>query len=473
MAAESHRKLKFLWIVACVAVVAILCFLYVNPGPVKHIDQVKPAGWSHGAEHGAGATTSNTTSNTDTFGSTTNHSYGYLLPVYIDQQSSGALSGYGDLASLAGYLNLSAVEPYVVGNTFLGVPTIKYKDRALTLSTLYDFEDLHNTIGSCFNKKKGVLEMSTFEQFLTKTSSAVIYAHIRLNFGNYESAFSDGKRGIVEIDRNDGSAKNNVNKLNNWAAYVSKEHNLRSVKFKVKKVFVIDVRPKVPLKLTTIQDVLGSAIRKQFSMNGSVTVLFGSWRAIHPKPDTSYFYYVPNFYKPCEHLYNTNNSQTVIKASQAFSRHLKDSETAPRIGVHIRAERLFLKLKGNFVKCLQKLDNTIKIVMKNFKTTPQVRVIHDLGKYGTTGCKDNYCIKFKLKFFSELKRLNLEAVYYEPDDNPSFPRTSMFAAFVEREYLSTSDVLVTVGFGGFQMILVEQFLHRSIKNKEHLHRICL
>ena len=205
-------------------------------------------------------------------------------------------------------------------------------------------------------------------------------------------------------------------------------------------------------------------------MNGSV--MFNFWRAIHPKLDTSYFYYVPNFYKPCDHLYNMNNSQAVIKASQAFSRHLNDSETAPRIGVHIRAERLFLKLKGNFVKCLKKLDDTIKIVMKNFKTTPQVRVINDLGKYGTTGCKENYCSRYKLKFFSELKKLNLEAVYYEPDDNPSFPHTSMFAAFVEREYLSTSDELVTVGYGGFQMILVEQFVDRSIKNKEHLHRIC-
>ena len=467
-AEESHRKLKFLWIVACVAVVAILCFLYVKPSPVKHIDRVTPAG--QGAEHGACATTP---SNTETSGSTTNHIYGYLLSANIAQQSTGALSGYGDIAALAGYLDLSTVEPYVVDNYFRGVPKQGEEGRAMPLSTFYDFENLEYKIKSCFNKKKDILEMSTFEQFLTKTSSAVIYAHVLHSLGNFKSKFSDGKQKIVEIDINDGSAKNDLKRLNDWAAYISKEHNVCSVTFKIKQVFVIDARPQVPLKLTTIQGVLGSAIRKLFSMNGSVTVMFNFFRAIHDKPN-GYFYYVPHFYKPCDYLNNTGHSQTVIKASQAFSRHLKDSETAPRIGVHIRAERLFLKLKGNFVKCLKKLDDTIKIVLKNFKTTPQVRVIHDLGKYGTTGCKDNYCTKtYKLKFLSELKRLNLEAVYYEPDDNPSFPRTSMFAAFVEREYLSTSDVLVTVGFGGFQMILVEQFLHRSIKNKEHLHRICL
>ena len=387
--------------------------------------------------------------------------------MYIDQQTSGALSGYGDLASLAGYLNLSPVEPYVVENHFRGVPTITDKGKARTLSTFYDFKDLRNTIGSCFNKKKSFLEMSTFEQFLTKTSSTVILVHILLNLGNYKSVFSDGKREIVEIDRND---QYSVNRLNNWAAYVSKEHNVRSVKFKVKQAFVVDARPKVPLKLTTIQDILGSAIRKQFSMNGSVTVLFDHWRAIHPKPDSYYYYYVPNFYKPCEYLYNTNNSQTVIEASQAFSRHLNDSETAPRISVHIRAEVIN---HGIIVKCLKQLEDTLKMVIRELKTTPQVRVIHDMGKYGTQSCNYGDCSQYKSKFISELKKLNLEVVYYEFEDFPSFPQTLTFAAFVEREYLSTADELVTVGIGQFQTILVEQFLQRSIKNKEHLHRLCL
>ena len=475
---ESHRKLKFLWIVACVAVAAILCFLYVNPGPVKHIDRVMAAAWSHGVEHGAGATTSNTTSNKTTWSTTTDTTtgsyprYGYLLSANIEQQSSGALSGYGDLASLAGYLNLSAVEPYVVGNHLWGVPTIKDKSKAMTLSTFFDFKDLQNTVGSCFNKKKSVLEMSSFEQFLTKASSAVIYAHVLHDLGKYKSKFSDGKHKIVEIDKYDGSAKNDVNRLNNWAAYVSKEHNVRSVKFKIKQVFVIDARPKVALPLTTIQDILGSAIHKQLSVDGSVTVMFNNWRAIHSKPDTSYFYYFPNFYKPCDHLYNITNSQTVIKASQAFSRHLKDSVTAPRIGVHIRAERVIMTFKGNFYKCIKEIGDTITMLMRNFTTTPQVRVIHDFSKYGTQSCWGD-CGRYRSKFLSELKKLNLRSVYYDPVDYPSFPHSSnLFAAFVEREYLSSSDVLVTAGYGGFQMILVEQFLHHSIENKEHLHRMC-
>ena len=50
------RQLKFVWILACVGVVAIiLCSLYVKPGPAHRPGAA--AGWS--PEHGA-ATTSNT-----------------------------------------------------------------------------------------------------------------------------------------------------------------------------------------------------------------------------------------------------------------------------------------------------------------------------------------------------------------------------------------------------------------------------
>jgi hypothetical protein len=495
MAAESHRQLKWIVFVACVAVVTILWFLYVKPGPVKHIDPVTAAAWSHGVDGAAGITSNttytwNTTTNKATSNTATNTTsnattdattdttpgsypnYGYLLSVNIEQQSSGALSGYGDLASMAGYLNLSAVEPYVVENHFRGVPTIKDKGKARTLSTFYDFKDLRNTIGSCFNKKKSVLEMSSFEQFLTKTSSAVIYAHILHDLGRYKSKFSGGENKIVEIDRNDKSANDGLTRLNNWAAYVSKEHNLRSVKFTISRVFVIDARPKVAIQLTTIEDILGSAIRKQFSVDGSVAVVFNNWRAIHSKPDTGYFYYVPKFYKPCVDLYGVGNSQTVIKASQAFSQHLKDSETAPRICVHIRGERVLLTWGGNFLSCIKEIGDTVTMLMRNSTTTPQVRVIHDFSKYGTQSCWGN-CGKYRSKFLSELKKLKLTSVYYDPVDYPSFPHTSMFVAFVEREYLSTCDELVTAGYGGFQLILVNNFVRRSIKNKEHLHRLCL
>ena len=87
-----------------------------------------------------------------------------------------------------------------------------------------------------------------------------------------------------------------------------------------------------------------------------------------------------------------------------------------------------------------------------------MRVIHDFSKYGTQSCWGD-CGRYRSKFLSELKKLNLTSVYYDPVDYPSFPRSLTFAAFVEREYLSTSDVLVTAGHGGFQTILVEQFLH--------------
>ena len=46
------------------------------------------------------------------------------------------------------------------------------------------------------------------------------------------------------------------------------------------------------------------------------------------------------------------------------------------------------------------------------------------------------------------------------------------ASFVEREYLSTVDVLVTVGRGGYQDSIVKRFLKKSDGTSDSLYRIC-
>ena len=49
---------------------------------------------------------------------------------------------------------------------------------------------------------------------------------------------------------------------------------------------------------------------------------------------------------------------------------------------------------------------------------------------------------------------------------------STLAAFVDREYLTRVDVLVTVGRGEYQQNIVERFLDRSGGKQDNLHRIC-
>ena len=392
----------------------------------------------------------------------------YLLTVDIEQQSTAALYGYGDLVALGGFLNLSAVEPYVRSTNLVGVPAMKKEGSnpgVMTLSTLYDFEDLRAKVESCYTNKN--LTMSSFEGFVETASRQVIYVYILHSLGKYKSKFSNQKK-IVETVTDDAKAKQALTRLNKWAAYISKKSRLPLASFKISRVFLIDARPKVALRLATLKDVLGLAIHEEISRNGGVTVLFDNWRAIHSKPDTTYFYYVPDFHKPCVGLGLIDHSQKVIEASQALSMHLKDSSNSSRIGVHIRGERLLLKYKQNFVGCLKKLHDTVQSITRNL-SNPQVRLIHDLTKYGTKSCWGD-CSKYRSKYLSELKKLGFPVFNFVPTDYPSFPHNSAFAAFAEREYLSRMDVLVTLGHGGFQNTIVGRFLKHT--TKEQLYRIC-
>ena len=389
----------------------------------------------------------------------------YLLTVNIEQQSTAAVYGYRDLTALGGFLNLSAVELYVRGTGLVGVPAMKSNPGVMTLSTLYDFEDLRAKVESCYTNKN--LTMSSFEGFVETASRQVIYVYILHSLGKYKSKFSDEKK-IVETVTDDAKTKQALTRLNKWAAYVSKKNRLPLVSFKISRVFLIDSQPKVALRLATIKEVLGSAIHEEISRNGAVTVLFDNWRAIHTKPDTTYFYYVPDFHKSCVGFDLIDHSQRVIEASQALSMHLKDSSNSPKIGVHIRGERLLLKYKKNFVGCLKKLHNTVQNITRNL-SNPQVRLIHDLTKYGTKSCRGD-CSKYRSKYLSELKKLGFPVFNFDPTGYPSFPHNPAFAAFVEREYLSRMDVLVTLGHGGFQNTIVGRFLKHT--TKEQLYRIC-
>ena len=46
-----------------------------------------------------------------------------------------------------------------------------------------------------------------------------------------------------------------------------------------------------------------------------------------------------------------------------------------------------------------------------------------------------------------------------------------FVSFVEHEYFSQMDLLLTVGFG-YQMNVIERFLRQRNHNNDHIHKIC-
>ena len=389
---------------------------------------------------------------------------GYLLPVNIEQQLTGAIYGYRDLATLGSLLKLSTVEPYVSGTNLVGVPSSGSK--VMKLGALYDFESFRSVNKRCSPTNDH--DITSFVTFLQRASRDVVVVFVLISQGRYKSTFSRDKAKIVEVGKDGGkTAQNMLTKLNKWAAHVSKKKNTA---FTVSRVLAMDARPKVALHLGEIIDVLGSVIRERSSTSGSVTVLFDNWRAVHTKPDTSYFYYIPEYHNTCGSIHDISHSPAVIDASRALAKCLNDAETRTRIGVHIRGERLFEKYRQNYGTCIEQLQNLLHNLTQSHNGS-QVRVIHDLGNHGSTSC-NGFCRSQRPKFLSLIKKLGHRVVSFQPAEFGSVPRNSAFAAFVEREYLSRMDVLVTVGFGGFQNTVIQRFLNRSSDKKQNLHRIC-
>ena len=405
--------------------------------------------------------------------STTSHkvSWGYLLSVNIAQQMTGAIYGYLDLATLGGQMHLSTVEPYVQGTGLVGIPAFGKQGsvpRVMKLSTLYDFETLQNTLKSCSATNNHY--MSSFETFLKQSSRSVVLVHVLTSLGSFKSKLSNGSKKIADIGLSGKTTKLVLKRLNQWASYVSRQSKIHSAPFRISRVLAIDARPKKALHLRVITNTLGSVVHQVSSRTGSVTVLFVNWRAIHNKPDTGYFYYIPEYKRLCRNIHDVGHSHKVINTSHAFATSLNDSQVNHIVGVHIRGERLLQKYKKNFAMCFKQLRTLLNKLISSVPET-QVRVIHDMGKYGTKSCH-GFCQSQRPKVLSLIKKLGHRVVSFKPDKFPSVPHHSAFAAFVEREYLSRMDELVTVGSGGFSNSIAERFLRHSGHSKAELHRIC-
>ena len=393
----------------------------------------------------------------------------YILSLDITQQISGALHGYTDLATLGALLNLSTVEPYVVDTYLAGVPHVEQRN-VIKLSDLYDFDMLKSTLKTC--SKNSDHEMSTFETFLERASREVIFVYVVTTLNNrfQVNGLIAGNQGqnVFEIGKNGKATQKALKRLNRWAVHVSPSN---SSGFYVSRAFVIDARPKKALHLPEILDVLGSAIRWKVARLGSATVLLNNWVGIHNKPDSTTFYYIREFvYRPCRSIYEVNHSQSVVDAANTFALSMVDDHTKTRIGVHVRGERVLALHKKTYVLCLRKVMDLIYGSYRN-SSSYQVRLIHDLGEYGTRTCYQ-YCDVLREKFLFRVCQLGFRCVHFYPSQYPSVAPSPAFVAAVEQEYLSRMDVLVTVGSGGFQSSTIAKFMQHADRNRNHLYKIC-
>ena len=392
---------------------------------------------------------------------------GFLLAKSYDQQLQAALHGYYQLAKLTGLLNLSAVEPFVLGTSLVGVPVVG--SEVLKLGDLYDLDGVKGRLTS-----NSILEeLVSYNTFTERASSHVVLVLFLTNLKSFEVYFSGENKNsrIIEISTSTAKVyfRQIMKAVNQW---ILAQTNSRSTHFLISRLVLIDVRPYHPLPLSHIIDKLNSVIHEQVEKFGSATIIIERWRGIHNVSDSKFFYFIPGFvdaFKPRRRLLF---SSAVVTAAQRFAQTMTSAH--PVVGVHIRGERLLLDSKGKisvYVQCLEELQHFLSsrpVPVAN----EQVRVFHDLGPYGTMSCTLQYCTKGRARFVEDVAKLGFPIVSFDPAVFESVPTSPAFVSLVEMEYLSHVDLLVTVGRGGFQQSMVERFLSSSQDSTDRVHRIC-
>ena len=389
---------------------------------------------------------------------------GYLICVDYEQQQMGSFIAFKNLAKFASLFNLSIVEPYIRGGRGrMGVPIVgsDYKPQFVRLTDFYDHYQLKCALRSCVNA-----DLVSFESFAENASSNSILVSFLPSIDGYKQYFVGGKK-IVEIDKITGNLKNSLKVLNKFLTF----QKLKRSAFTWSRIILIDARPKHPISVLEIKEILGPVIRQQIEKFDTPTIILDNWRDINPS--STYFYAVTGFNLTTRReLFTVRHSRIVIDAANNFEKSLK--LTHPLIGVHIRVERIMVYShdRTSYRPCLQQLKELLKGGTIPSMSNSSVVLIHDLTKYGTNSCDVyNQCRAERPKFFSAMKDFQNITVSYDASafDPPSL--RNVFGAFVEREFLSTVDFLVTIGGGSYQQNIVDRFLNHTGDVSDNLHRL--
>ena len=406
-------------------------------------------------------------------------SRGFLLATEYQQQLLGGFKGFYHLSKIASALNLSIVEPFVFGTSLIGVPSLSENARvqSLKLSHFYDLYGLRDAFHQCSN-----IKLETFEAFFKKSMRHVMFVDFLTSLDAYNDFFpKNTSKKIIDVPLYTNSILVSLGQLNSWAAHLFQEHRKKRRRgrkmrysFKKSRAVLIDAQPFHPVSWELVRTSLESLISDEMEKHDTVTIVLPSWRDIKP-PDmiSSFLYSMPDFsWDYCRDMVLIPHSKTVMATAEKFINRTMKSR--PVIGVHIRAERLLIDYQGDvthFLDCFE----TLKDLLSNGKvpSVPRenVHVFHDLGAYGSVTCS-NFCKAGYDKVLSEIYRSGYKVVYFEPADQGFVPMRRTLAAFVDCEYLTRVDVLVTVGRGEYQQNIVERFLDQSGGKKDNLHRIC-
>ena len=212
--------------------------------------------------------------------------------------------------------------------------------------------------------------------------------------------------------------------------------------------------------------------------NKQLSVVVSSWRCIWHVSAGGFYYYNPGyswaFAEKCR-IFSFARTQMILDAADEFKKSLSFPETL--IGVHLRTEKLALidqKQPGHFNTCLNRLHAVAQALLKKFNyTVNNIVAIHDYSKYGSNTCaigSQSKCKEFRDTAVKKLKSWGIKVVSYDPASFKK-PLHSGFVSIIEKEFLSGTNHLITVGGGEYQASVGHLFFIKHQDN-EPVYRIC-
>ena len=402
---------------------------------------------------------------------------GFLLSIEYPQQLLSGFLGYYHLSFLAKSLNLSMVEPFVHLTRIVGVPPLKARSSVTKLSYYYDYDQMQKALHHCTG-----VNLTTFENFLRKALRKVIIVDFVTVPVTYASFFNEETK-IIEHSTDTESSRFALGRINDWISQYFHKSGVRRkinglnnyVSFRRYRVFIVDARPLHPFSWKVLVEKVGSAVRELVTQFGSATVIIPKWRDIQsPGMISKYFYSVPDYpWHVCPELSVIPHTEAIMSATDVFTKTITGE--GPVIGVHIRSERILVDYKGNishYKWCLKQLKELLENGTVPNVAHDRIHVFHDLGRYGSISCK-NFCVLGHEAALNATYSLGYKIMNFNPSIlGSNVTSTRALPAFVDREYLSRADVLVTIGKGQHQQNIVDRFVKNSGGSTENLYRIC-
>ena len=411
-------------------------------------------------------------------------SLGYLVILNIPEQLTAATEDFIQLYMVnQRHWKLGMIEPYVLGSTLSFVPPAVKDFWSLPLLTKYlNRRYLIRNLQSCFHSDDVKLE--SFPKFLINAARDFVIVNF-VTHHNPRQPMNITKN-ISECDYMD------INKIQSRLNYHlhkvrHKAMSRHGTKYKFVGVHSLCVKamPQTPFSMLQVVEY----IKKWKETTGDsvlqfphFTIVIPEWRGVHSNANNHYYcdpsYTYKNLTGPCNlkavpsTSYITRTTNNVIKTL---------SLPGPIIAVHVRTEKVASaeldgKVVGYIDRCLKQFSSILETVIRIRNVSREhVVFIHDGGRYGSSSMWESRR-KASNYIIANIRSLGIRNVQYSPEkraNNATVDRA--LAQFVDRELLVSADVLITVGFGGFQQSVIEQFKNRKkrkLGRKGEFYRVC-